>query len=83
MTNQLTAFRILEKHHYDPLATPRESPYLQLEDEYPLVLTTWARLLEYTPTCKGAIPELRARVQNLSPKFTQAQLQSMASLTER
>ncbi|MEM2546166.1 MAG: molybdopterin dinucleotide binding domain-containing protein, partial [Candidatus Bathyarchaeia archaeon] len=52
----------LEKYGYDPLPTPRESPYSGLAKEYPLILTTGARVLEYTHTQMRNIPELRARV---------------------
>lgn len=57
----------LEKYGYDPLPTPRESPYppfgdTEITKEYPLILTTGARVLEYTHTQMRNIPQLRARV---------------------
>lgn len=52
----------LEKYGYDPLPTPRETSYSGLAKEYPLTLTTGARVLEYTHTQMRNIPELRARV---------------------
>jgi anaerobic selenocysteine-containing dehydrogenase len=53
----------LEKCGYDPLPTHKEpigSP--EIAKEYPLILTTGPRILEYTHTQMRNIPELRGRV---------------------
>jgi len=57
----------LEKFGYDPIPTHREPAYSpvsssELMKEYPLILNTGARILEYTHTQMRNIPQLRARV---------------------
>jgi anaerobic selenocysteine-containing dehydrogenase len=57
----------LEKYGYAPLPTPRETSLgplgsTETTGEYPLILTTGARVLEYTHTQMRNIPQLRARV---------------------
>jgi anaerobic selenocysteine-containing dehydrogenase len=55
----------LAKLGYDPLPTfrePPESPFSDLAKEYPLVLTTGARHLEFCHSQHRTIPSLRRRV---------------------
>jgi anaerobic selenocysteine-containing dehydrogenase len=57
----------LQKYGYDPLPTyvePQESPISdpELAKEYPLVLTTGSRILEYTHSQLRNIPRLREKV---------------------
>jgi len=59
----------LEKYGYDPLPTPRDSPYgifaeTEATKDYPLILTTGARSIEYTHTQMRNIPQLRAILPN-------------------
>jgi len=59
----------LEKYGYDPLPTPRDSPYgifaeTEATKDYPLILTTGARAIEYTHTQMRNIPQLRAILPN-------------------
>ncbi|MEM0314169.1 MAG: molybdopterin-dependent oxidoreductase [Candidatus Bathyarchaeia archaeon] len=58
--------KTLEEYGYDPLPTPRDSPYgifgeAEISKDYPLILTTGARLIEYTHSQMRNIPQLRAR----------------------
>ena len=56
----------LEKFGFDPIPTHKEPTYSpistpELAKEYPLILTTGARILEYTHTQMRNIPKLRAK----------------------
>ncbi|MEM3421352.1 MAG: molybdopterin-dependent oxidoreductase [Candidatus Hadarchaeum sp.] len=64
----------LEKYGYDPLPTyvePNESPVStpELAEEYPLILTTGARVLEYTHSQLRNIPQLREKVPHPSAEI--------------